>query len=135
MIDADMLADIPAELLAARDALADLDLVESCRIGLEAGISPNDYPLVRLVPARFTRGRPFGNRTCELLVYFGAKITNSEGLEEVYRALFELEKAILDTLRPLGVRYVETVTDEDRLDTYKLMFIRCEMAVANTTPA
>lgn len=135
MVDAELLADIPAELLAARDALAALDLVESCAIGLEAGISPNDYPLVRLVPARFTPGRPFGNRTCELLVYFGAKITKSEGLEEVYRGLFELEKAILDTLRPLGVRYVETVTDEDRLDTYKLMFIRCEMTVVNTTPA
>lgn len=95
----------------------------------------NDYPLVRLVPSRFTPGKPFGNRTCEVLVYFGAKIANSEGLEEVYRGLFALEKVILDTLRPLGARYIETVTDEDRLDTYKLMFARVEMTVANTTPA
>lgn len=135
MVDADMLADIPAELLAARDALAALDLVESCAIGLEASISPGDYPLVRLVPLRFTPGRPYGNRTCELLVYFGEKIANSEGLEEVYRGLFALEKAILDTLRPLGVKYIETLTDEDRLDTYKLMAIRCELVTVLTEPA
>lgn len=135
MVAAELLADIPAELLTARDALAALGEVASCRIGIENGISPNDYPLVRLVPSRFTPGKPFGNRTCEVLVYFGAKIANSEGLEEVYRGLFALEKVILDTLRPLGARYIETVTDEDRLDTYKLMFARVEMTVANTTPA
>jgi hypothetical protein len=135
MVDAELLADIPAELLTARDALAALDLVASCRIGLEAGISPDHYPLVRLVPARFTPGKPYHGRTCEVLVYFGDKIAASQGLEEVYRGLFAMEKAILDTLRGLNCRYVETITDEDRLDTYKLMAIRCEMPIANTAPA
>lgn len=135
MVEAELLADIPAELLQARDALAALECVASCAIGMEAAISPDHYPLVRLVPARFTPGRPVGYRTCELMVYFGAKLANSQGLEEVYRGLFEMEKAIIDTLRPLGARYVETVTDEDRLDTYKLMFIRCELSVANSAPA
>ena len=77
MVEAELLADIPAEILAARDALAALNVVQSCRIGMEAGISPGDYPLVRLVPSRFTPGRPYGNRTCELLVYFGARTANS----------------------------------------------------------
>ena len=129
MTPAALLADIPAELLTLRDALAELPGLSSCQIGLEANISPEHYPLVRLVPARFTPGRPYGNRTCEVLLYFGARIANSQGLEEVYRGLFALEAAILDTLRTLGVRYVETITDEDRLDTYKLMAIRAELTV------
>lgn len=132
MIEAELLAEIPAELLAARDALAALDEVASCRVGFEEPISPDAYPLVRLVPSRFTAGKPVGYRTCELLVYFGAPIANSQGLEEVYRGLFAMEKRIIDTLRALGVRYVETLTDEDRLASYKLAVIRCELQVANT---
>jgi hypothetical protein len=27
----------------------------------------------------------------------------------------------------LWARYIETITDEDRLDTYKLMAVRCEV--------
>ena len=133
MTPAALLADIPAELLTLRDALAELPGLSSCQIGLEANISPEHYPLVRLVPARFTPGRPYGNRTCEVLLYFGARIANSQGLEEVYRGLFALEAAILDSLRTLGVRYVETITDEDRLDTYKLMAIRAELTVETVT--
>lgn len=134
MVEAELLVEIPSELLAARDALAALDDVASCRVGFEEPISPADYPLVRLVPSRFTPGRAVGYRTCELLVYFGDAIANSEGLEEVYRGLFAMEKRIIDTLRPLGARYVETLTDEDRLSSYKLMVIRCELPVANSAP-
>jgi len=133
MTPAALLADIPAELLTLRDALAELPGLSSCQIGLEANISPEHYPLVRIVPARLTPGRPYGNRTCEVLLYFGARIANSQGLEEVYRGLFALEAAIPDTLRTLGVRYVETITDEDRLDTYKLMAIRAELTVETVT--
>ena len=133
MTPAALLADIPAELLTLRDALAELPGLSSCQIGLEANISPEHYPLGRIVPARLTPGRPYGNRTCEVLLYFGARIANSQGLEEVYRGLFALEAAILDTLRTLGVRYVETITDEDRLDTYKLMAIRAELTVETVT--
>lgn len=135
MVDADLLPDIPAELLAMRDAMALLDSVASCQIGMEAAISPEHYPLVRLVPSRFTAGKPFGHRTCETLVYFGAKIANSQGLEEVYRGLFEMEKQLLEVIRERGARYIETLTDEDRLDTYKLMVIRCEVNVATVAPA
>ena len=133
MTPAALLADIPAELLTLRDALAELPGLSSCQIGLEANISPEHYPLVRIVPARLTPGRPYGNRTCEVLLYFGARIANSQGLEEVYRGLFALETAILGSLRTLGVRYVETITDEDRLDTYKLMAIRAELTVETVT--
>ena len=45
-------------LEAARDALALIAGVASCKIGLEANISPADYPLIRVVPSRLTPGRP-----------------------------------------------------------------------------
>lgn len=115
-------------LEAARDALALIAGVASCKIGLEANISPADYPLIRLVPSRLTPGRPYGNRTIETLVYFGAQTAKSEGLETVYGDLFDLESAIIAAVQGLGGRYRETITDEDRLEGgYKLMTIRCEL--------
>ena len=114
-------------LEAARDALAVIVGVASCKIGLEANISPSDYPLIRLVPSRLTPGRPYGNRTIETLVYFGAQTAKSEGLETVYGDLFDLESAIIAAVQGLGGRYRETIADEDRLDAYKLMTIRCEL--------
>jgi hypothetical protein len=123
-----------ATLEAARDALALITGVASCKIGLESNISPADYPLIRLVPARLIPGRPYHGRECETLVYFGAQTANSEGLEQVYEDLFDLEAEILTVLRTLGARYRETITDEDRLDAYKLMVIRADITGANTAP-
>jgi hypothetical protein len=121
-----------------RDALAGIAGVASCKIGLEANISPADYPLVRIVPARIIPGKPYRNRTAETLIYFGVRIANSEGLENVYAGLFDLEGDILRQLQAIGCRYIETITDEDRLDTYKLMAIRVEVpsdARQSGTPA
>jgi hypothetical protein len=121
-------------LETARDALAAITGVASCKIGLEANISPLDYPMIRLVPARIVPGRPYHGREAETLIYFGAQTTNSEGLEQVYEDLFALEAEILNVLRSLDARYRETVTDEDRLDAYKLMVIRADLLAANTAP-
>jgi hypothetical protein len=133
-----------AALEAARDALLECaTLVESmadepprgsCKIGIEANISPADYPLIRVVPVRATPGKGYNQRTVETLIYFGVPLANSEGLEDVYEALFDLEDEILEVLKTLQGNYVETVTDEDRLDTYKLMAIRCRLNSTNTAP-
>ena len=121
-----------ATLNAARDALALVPGVASCRIGIEQGITAADYPMIRLVPSRITPGRPYNNRTAEVLIYFGMDTTAAEagGLEAVYAALFGLEAEIIERLRALGHRYLETITDEDRLDAYKLMTIRAEIVGA-----
>jgi hypothetical protein len=123
-----------AALETARDALALITGVASCKIGLEANLSPADYPMIRLVPARIIPGRPYHGRECETLVYFGAPIANSEGMEEVYQALFALEAEILTVLRSLEARYRETITDEDRLDAYKIMAIRVDLIGVNVAP-
>jgi hypothetical protein len=123
-----------ATLEAVRDALALIPGVASCKVGLEANIGPGDYPLVRLVPARIIAGRPYHARECETLIYFGAPIANSEGMESVYTSLFELETEILAVLKAQGARYRETITDEDRLDAYKLMAIRADIVGVNAAP-
>lgn len=123
-----------ATLEAVRDALALIPGVASCKVGLEANIGPADYPLVRLVPSRIIAGRPYHARECETLIYFGAPIANSEGMEAVYTSLFALEAEILAVLKAQGARYRETVTDEDRLDAYKLMAIRADIVGANAAP-
>jgi hypothetical protein len=117
-----------ATLEAARDALAEITGVASCKIGLETGISPIEWPLIRLVPDRLLPGKPYGHRTVEVSIFFGMDIGESEdGLQAVYAAAFELEAAILVVLKTLQGRYLETVTDSDRLPTYKLMAVRCEL--------
>ena len=123
-----------ATLEAVRDALALIPGVASCKVGLEANIGPGDYPLVRLVPARIIAGRPYHARECETLIYFGAPIANSEGMESVYTSLCELETEILAVLKAQGARYRETITDEDRLDAYKLMAIRADIVGVNAAP-
>lgn len=129
-----------------RDALATIPGIASCKIGLEDNITPDDYPLIRVVPSRSVPG-VIGNagmltRKSEVLIYFGMPVqafddtADGDGrvrLEKVYAALFETEAAILAKLIPIApagvtvVRYLETITDEDRLDTYKLMAVRCEV--------
>ena len=118
-----------ALLESLRDALATLPGVASCKVGLESNISPADYPLIRLVPSRTFDGRALNHRRVDLLIYFGMDVNEAEGgLEAVYSALFDMETAILASLEafPYAI-YKETITDEDRLETYKLMAVRCEV--------
>jgi hypothetical protein len=115
-------------LEAARDALALVDGVATCKIGQEANLSPADYPLIRIVPVRITPGRPYNNRTAEVLIYFGMDRGESEdGLEDLYDRLFTMEAAILEVIRTLQGRWVETLTDRDELPAYKIMAVRCEL--------
>lgn len=116
-------------LEAARNALALIAGVATCKIGIEPGIAPSDYPMIRLVPSRITPGKPYSKRSAECLIYFGAPISTSEtgNLEAVYAGLFVLEESIIAVVKTLGGRYIETITDEDRLDVYKLSVVRCEL--------
>lgn len=125
-------------LTLIKTTLATVPGVASCKIGLEANITPDDYPLIRIVPSRLQP--PAGearDRSLELLIYCGAPLLEaSDGLEAVYAGLLTLEAAILEAMRFrviqaglavgafLSTEYVETVTDEDRLPHYKLFAMR-----------
>lgn len=130
-------------LMAVLEPLRDLlgavtwgdgETVQTSRIGLESGMTHDDYPMVRLVPSRVTRSDLeqshgiSGLRGTEVLVYFGKPITESDtGLEGMYRELFAMEVALIAALPDAGdwvARWMETVTDEDRVPGYKLMALR-----------
>jgi hypothetical protein len=98
-----------------RDRLAAIAGVASCRIVLEENITPEDCPLIRVVPSRtFDDERNANGRV---------------RLEKLYAAVFDLESRIEQLLLASGALYRETILDEDRLETYKLMAIRCEVRV------
>lgn len=125
-----------AALEALRDALAIVPGIQSCKIGLEDNITPDDYPLIRIVPSLAADGVAIGRRSVDLLIYFGMPIQPFDDvpdaagrtrLEKLYAALFELDELVRATLAQHGGLYRETITDEDRLDTYKLMAIRASI--------
>lgn len=105
--------------------------VKTARIGLEAGLSPADYPIVRVVPSRVLPSDLSeipGLRQREVLVYFGLPIAEADdGLEALWAELFEMELALINALPTFGdwvARWEETITDEDRVPGYKLMALR-----------
>lgn len=116
-----------AALLILKAALASVPGVATCKIGLEANMTPADYPMVRLVPSLARHSAVIGLRETEVLIYFGKPIHEFEaGLEDVYRELFEMEAALIDAAESSGIycEYRETVTDEDRVEAYKLFALR-----------
>ena len=72
---------------------------------------------------------PYNKRLVETGIFFGANVTAAEGMERVYDELFFLEEEIIKAVKRIGGKYFETITDEDRLDTYKMMFIRADLFV------
>jgi hypothetical protein len=106
-----------------------VDFVKTVKIGIEPNISPEDYPLVRIVPQRMSAEAPYNKRLVETGIFFGANVTAAEGMERVYDELFFLEEEIIKAVKRIGGKYFETITDEDRLDTYKMMFIRADLFV------
>lgn len=116
-----------ALLEALRDTLAQIPGVATCRIGLEANMTPADYPMIRIVPSRVAPGALIPFRQVEVLIYFGQPVHEfTAGLEALYSELFELEEALVGRIEGDAVRgqYLETVADEDRVAGYKLMAVR-----------
>lgn len=118
-----------AALAVLKTALAGVAGVATCKIGLESTMTPDDYPMVRIVPSLARHSNVIGSRETEVLVYFGKPIHEFEsGLEALYQTLFDMEGALIDAAETCGVYcdYKETIADEDRLidSGYKLFAIR-----------
>jgi hypothetical protein len=120
-------------LTAARDKLAAIPGVKTCKIGIEPTLNPDDYPMIRLVASRMAPIPNTGNsrRRLDMVVYFGAAIYETvDGVEAVLAELFRMEAAIIEAVRfgaGCVVRHVETLTDEDRLEHFKLFAARFEV--------
>lgn len=128
---------VMAQLDHLRAQLGALPGIKTCKIGMEANISPDDYPLIRIVPSDLKPHGTIGFRLdCEALIYFGQPIAPFDDepddagrvrLEKLYAALFNLDDTIRAVVYDLGGNCFETVLDEDRLDTYKLMALRVRL--------
>ena len=111
-----------------RDCLAAVEGVRTCRIGMEKNMTPDAYPMVRVVPSRLTNGAFISERAVDALIYFGQPIHEfTGGAEEQWRDLLAMEAELLQALgaAPFGFHHAETVLDEDRIEAYKLLAIRC----------
>jgi hypothetical protein len=116
-------------LEALRAALAVVPGVATCSIELEANMTPADYPMVRIVPSRLSEAGVIGWRGVDCLIYFGRPIHEfSSGMESEWQELLAMEAALLQAmLQHGGSTYSETILDEDRIDAYKLLAIRCRV--------
>lgn len=118
------------EFEVLRASLATIPTIVTCAIGLEDIIAPEDYPAIRVVPERINVTK-YGRRTAEVSIYVGAAVAESKGLPAVYTAMFLLEDQIITKVRAIpDSRYLETVTDEDRLAAFKWLVVRCELTVS-----
>ncbi len=124
---------IMTKLEELRDQFALIPGIQTSKIGIEKGMTAADYPMVRIVPTTVGPGDVIGLRAAEVLIYFGKPIEafedepDSEGrvrLERLYAELFDLEDAIIEVVASMGGEYEETILDEDRIDTYKLMAVK-----------
>lgn len=114
-------------LLTLKAALALVAGVATCKIGLETGMTAEDYPIVRIVPSLVRQSGVISSRDTDVLIYFGKPIAEFDsGLEALYQQLFDMEVALIDAAENCGVycQYIETIADEDRTDAYKLMALR-----------
>lgn len=113
-----------------RDKLADISGVTTCKIGLEAGLSPDDYPIIRLVPVKISRIDQ-SKVKMELTIYFGQNLTEADqGLEAVYQNLLDFEKLIKEAIKfgnGYKIHHLDTITDEDRLEHFKIFASRFEV--------
>lgn len=113
------------------DLCATVPDVKTAKLGLETGITPEDYPMIRVVPSSLSKTSSATRRTADVLIYFGAAINEFEaGLPAVYEYLLTMEEAIIARVcdgNGLAITHRGTVTDEDRLTTYKCMAARFEV--------
>ena len=69
-----------------------------------------------------------------ILIYFSEPVQEVEIDVPAASAQFDLEQATIDVLNSNGlqVKYLDTITDEDRLEHYKLMAVRAKMHVTDS---
>lgn len=111
-----------------KTALSGVAGVNTCKIGIENSLSPDDYPIIRIVPQRIEPGNVIARNKYTVHIYFGLPISESDGgLEAVYAALSGLADNIriaMETAQDFGALWQETILDDDRVDKYKLGMAR-----------
>lgn len=123
-----MMGDVMTILNQIAADLAAVSGVVTSKVGIEPMISPADYPLIRVVPTRLSHADALPRRKIDVMIYYGAPVQTFEGMAAVYEALCTMEQEIIAIMENGQGGYLanfeETITDEDRLETYKLFASR-----------
>ena len=90
--------------------------------------------MIRIVPSELKPSGAIGCRmACEGLIYFGWAIQPFDDtpdhagrvrLEKLYAALLGMDERIRTVVGAQGGQCFDTILDEDRLETYKLMAVK-----------
>lgn len=126
------LHDVLTAMVAALEATG---AATSTALGIEPNITGSDYPLIRVVPGKATPRKGSGARSLAVLVYFGGKLHDYDGLDSIYAQMAAMEESIVSALRSGSgwqASHIETLFDEDRLPAYKMAAARFDVVF---TPA
>lgn len=111
-----------------KEMLAGIDGINTLKIGIEPNISPSDYPIIRIVINRNTLSNTNGwENDIYFSVYFGAKIDDIKGIENIYKYLYTLENEIKKRLHNAQlknsclIRFENTQSDNDTLKNFKIL--------------
>lgn len=124
--------DVLTAMVAALDATG---AATSTALGIEPNITGSDYPLIRVVPVKATPRKGSGARSMDVLVYFGGKLHDYDGMGAIYAQMTAMEESIVSALRSGSgwqASHIETLFDEDRLPAYKMAAARFDVVF---TPA
>ncbi len=104
--------------------LSTIATITTCKIGLEEALSPADYPIIRIVAGN-SQNTEYKHTLHQVKIYYGFNLSEFDGLDTIYQKLYSLEKEIrglieLD-LEPYLCKWVNTISDEDRLQGYKIL--------------
>ena len=118
-----VLADLKQKLSAVQG-------LKTCAVGIEANLSPADYPLVRIVPNQFRKAESSHYRICDLYVYFGLPLTEGvTSIESIYSQLLEMEQQVIEATR-IGDNYrstyQKTIVSGSEVEHYRLMVVVLE---------
>ena len=125
-------------LEAIREALAGAGGAKTCDIGFEDDISPNDYPIIRIVPYASKTSVGFYGETVECAIFFGNAIDQSTRdennepirLRGVYKSQLAMRDEIIKRLQFEGgpsIHYKGTVFDGDRIAGFKLQSLLVDL--------
>ena len=113
-------------------ALEKAGIAQTTALGIESTIVSSSYPLIRVVPAKVMPAKKGSPREMSVMVYFGDKLHEFDGLGTVYARLCEMEEEIVAAIssgQGWKAVHVETVFDEDRLPAYKMAMARFDVVV------
>ena len=110
-----------------KQILTPINDIKTVKIGIEKDLNPTNYPMIRIVPTKSTKGDALGSEITQIDILVGGNLDAFDGLEANYTQLNEWEesiKTILATNDDVATFiWQDTIHDEDKLLAVKLLIM------------